>query len=197
MQTLSRYTSHPTGGVGEDGGGLKTKVFEKSGIVKKIVQKVTGPTQTKWAAPIELAPKKDGSLCLYVDYQKFNVVNKRDFYPTPCMDEGNVSFGKDVLGFTLAASSGYRQVKAEDTDHDKSAFTSHNDLYGILQVLFGLKNAPRTLQQATDVILSLVKWQCVLMYQDSVIVFSRSPRNHINHMRQVLSLLQDTTITLK
>lgn len=41
-----------------------------------------------------------------------------------------------------------------------------------------------------DVILSGVKWQFALVYIDDIIVSSRTPNQHIDLVRQILTLLQ-------
>lgn len=48
-----------------------------------------------------------------------------------------------------------------------------------------------------DVILSPLKWQFALVYLDKIVVCWRSPRDSINLVKQFLSLLQDTKVSLK
>lgn len=42
-----------------------------------------------------------------------------------------------------------------------------------------------------------VKWKFALFYLDDIVIFSRTPREHINHTQLVLSLLMGTGVTLK
>lgn len=56
---------------------------------------------------------------------------------------------------------------------------------------FGLKNATGTFQRVMDVILSPVKWQFDLVYVNDIVVYLHLLREHINHLRHTLSLLQD------
>lgn len=60
-----------------------------------------------------------------------------------------------------------------------------------------LKNDPETFQRAMGAIRFLVKWQLIFVYPNNVVLFSRSPSNHINLIKQVLSLFQDARVTLK
>ena len=62
---------------------------------------------------------------------------------------------------------------------------------------FGLRNAPATFQRALDIILSGFRWQSCLIYLDDVIVFSRSPDEHLRHFDEILTLLRRAGITLK
>lgn len=50
-----------------------------------------------------------------------------------------------------------------------------------------------------DVILSTIRWQFALVYLDDIVVFSKNPYEHIDHVKQVLTLLHDAGVgvTLK
>ncbi len=54
-------------------------------IVEKHVQEmltegVISPSNSPWAAPVVLAPKKDGTIRFCVDYWALNEVTKKDVY---------------------------------------------------------------------------------------------------------------------
>lgn len=49
--------------------------------------------QSEWASPIVLAPKKDGSIRLCIDYSRLNAINIRDSYEIHRMDECIDSLG--------------------------------------------------------------------------------------------------------
>lgn len=52
-------------------------------------------------------------------------------------------------------------------------------------------------QRAMDVILVSVKLQCAIDYIDIVIIYSKSPEEHVNHIKEVLRLLMAAGMTLK
>lgn len=60
---------------------------------------------------------------------------------------------------------------------------------------FRLKNAPRTFQRATDVILPRVKQQLALVYLDSTVIFRRPLRDHTNHEKQIMSLFWEAGVS--
>lgn len=47
-----------------------------------------------------------------------------------------------------------------------------------------------------DIVLWTVRWQPVIQYEDDVIIFSRSVRDHLVHLRSVLGLLSRSGISL-
>jgi len=55
---------------------------------------------------------------------------------------------------------------------------------------FEFCNAPATFQKAMDMIREGVKLQICLVYLDDVIVFSRSPEEHLQHLDEDLTRLR-------
>ena len=177
--------------------GLKARQFERDEVNRMLAAKVIEPSSSEWASPVVIVAKKDGTFRFCVDYRKLNAVTLRDSYPLPRMDEYIDSLGEATVFTTLDCNSGYWQIEMDERDRDKTTFTSHAGLYRFMRMPFGLKNAPATFQRAVDIILSRVKWQCALVYIDDVIVYSRTIEEHFSHVREVLTLLRQSGITLK
>ncbi len=56
--------------------------------------------KTTWFLPIVVVPKKNGKLCICVDFRKFNVVTKEDPYPLPFTNEVlNIVVGYETHSF--------------------------------------------------------------------------------------------------
>jgi len=64
-----------------------------------------------------------------------------------------------------------------------------------MRLPLGLCNAPATFQRAMDMILAGVKWQICFVYLDDVIVFSRSPEEHLQQLAEVLTRLGKAGVT--
>lgn len=62
---------------------------------------------------------------------------------------------------------------------------------------FGLKNTLAQFQLAVETILPSVKWRYALVYSDDVVIFSRSPEKHLQHVEFVLQLMQKAGMTSK
>ena len=152
---------------------------------------------SEWAAPVVFAPKKDGSLRFCIDYRRLNTLTIRDSYPIPRMDECIDSLGDATVFSTLDANAGYWQIPLHENDKQKTAFTTHQGLYQFTRMPFGLTNAPATFQRALDIILSPVKGQYCLVYIDDTIIFSKSPEEHLVHLDDVISLLDEAGLSLK
>lgn len=72
---------------------------------------------------------KDGTLRLCLDYRKLNALTKCDSHSIPRNEKCIDSLGDATVFSTLDANSGYWQVEIEESDRDKTAFTSHHGLY--------------------------------------------------------------------
>ena len=80
------------------------------------------PSNSPWASPIVLVPKKDGSIRLCVDYQKVNEITWKDAYLIPRVDDTLDTLAGVKWFSTLDLKSGYWQVEVCKDDREKTAF---------------------------------------------------------------------------
>lgn len=106
------------------------------------------------------------------------------------------SLGVSIVLSTLNANRGYRQVEKDNEDTDRTAFTSHHGLHRFTRMVLGLKIALGTFQRAMDVALAPAKWQTALVHQYDIVIFSKSPKEHITHVKQEHKLLLKAKETL-
>ena len=65
------------------------------------------PAQSKWASPVFLVPKPDGSMRFCVIYRNLKAVRVNDTYPLPRMDECLDSLSDTKVVSALDLISGY------------------------------------------------------------------------------------------
>ena len=64
-------------------------------------------------------------------------------------------------------------------------------------MLFGLANAPVTFQCFLDNVLRPVKTKFAMVYLEYVIVFLKTIKDHLNHLRSVFDLLRKAVLKIK
>ena len=177
--------------------GPKERELERAEVERQLKDGVIEPAVTEWASPVLFAPKADGTLRFCVDYRRLNEMTLKDSYPIPRMDECIDSLGDAVIFTTLDCNAGYWQVLLHHADRDKTAFVCHAGTFRYLRMPFGLTNAPATFQRTLDILLSKFKWQCCLVYLDDVIIHSRTPEEHLDHVDKILDTLMRAGVSLK
>ena len=164
-------------------------------------QGVIEPSSRPWASPVVLVRKKDGSLRFCIDYRHLNLVTKPDVFPLPRMDDLLDQLGQFKFFSTLDLASGYWQVKMHPDSREKTAFITHQGLYELKVMPFGLRNAPAVFQRLMQCVLAGVNPpegpDFVSVYLDDVIVFSRTLDDHLDHLSLVIDRLAKAGLKLK
>ena len=94
--------------------------------------------------PILFAPKKDGSLRLYVDYRKLNDITIKNRYPLPNIGELQDRLGKAKIFTKLDLKGAYNLIRIKEGEEWKTAFRTRYSHYKYLVMPFGLTNVPAT-----------------------------------------------------
>ena len=99
---------------------------------------------------------------------------------------------------TLHLKSGYWQVELEEEAKPLTAFTVGPLGFGECEHMpFGLTNAPATFQRLMESCLGELHLNWCIIYLDDIIVFSRTPEEHIHRLRAVFEKLKAAGLKLK
>ena len=169
---------------------------------KKLLDDMLGkgviqPSDSPWASPVVLVPKKDGSLRFCVDYRRVNSVTRRDAYPLPRVDDTLDTLAGSKLFSTLDMLSGYWQVEVDPKDREKTAFCTPEGLFEFRVMPFGLCNAPATFQRLMDAVLAGLQWSSCLVYLDDLVIPGKTFLEHLAHLRNVFQRLREAGLKLK
>ena len=166
-------------------------------VDQMLSRNVIEPAQGPWSSPIVLVKKKDGSTRFCVDFRKVNEVTKKDAQSLPRIDDTLDTLGAAKWFSTLDLASGYWQVEVEQSDREKTAFTTPQGLYQFRVMPFGLCNAPGTFQRLMERVLAGLHWTSCLVYLDDIIIFSQNIDDHLQKLREVFLRLQGAGLKIK
>lgn len=108
-----------------------------------------------------------------------------------CVLEGTQFFS------TLDMTSGNYQIELDESDKNKTAFTTKYGLFQYCRMLFGLCNAPATFQRTMNLILRGLTGEKVLAYLDDVIIIGKDFDDTMGTLGKVLERFRQNNLKLK
>ena len=154
------------------------------------------PSQSPWSSPILFVPRKDnGPPRMCVDFRKLNKVLVKNSYPLPNIQDILATLHGSSVFSTIDAAKGFYQLKVKDSDRHKLAFTCQFGLYQFLKMPFGISTAPSIFQELMAKILAGSKHAKAFI--DDVLIFSKTPDEHLIHLEDVFQRLSEAGIKLK
>ena len=183
----------------------EVETLERAGIIKKSL--------SPWASPIVVVPKKSAPgepprrrMC--VDFRKINDLQPQvrrvdsttsgniSLVPLPKIDKMYAALRGAKIFTTLDLRSGYYHINLDEESKAKTAFITPFGKYEFNSVPFGLAQAPAYFQQ----LISMVLQDCrdfAMAYLDDIIIFSRTPEEHLKHIEIVFQKLKIAGLKLK
>ena len=151
-----------------------------------------------WASPVVLVCKKDSSLRFCIDLRKLNSHTIKDAYSLPRIEESLDCLNGAILFTSFDLKAGYWQVEMEENSIPYTAFTvGPPRLYECVCMPFGLTNAPATFQHLMESCLGDYHLKYCIIYLDDIIIFSKTPEEHIARFRKVFQKLDEAGLHLK
>ena len=132
-----------------------------------------------------------------VDYRPLNAVIVKNKYPLPHIDILFDQLSKANVFSKIDLRSGYHQIKMRPEDVPKTAFSTRYGLYEYLVMLFGLTNAPAYFVYLMNLVFMEELDKFVVVFIDDILIFSTNAEEHAEHLRVVLSRLQEHKLYAK
>ena len=141
--------------------------------------------------------KKDGSLCLYVNFCGFNCISKKDHYLLLLISDLLDLSHKAQVYSKIDLCHAYYLVRIADGNKWKTAFRTHYRSFEQFIILFSLTNAPTAFQQFINDIFSNLLDVCVVIYLDNILIYSNNMFKYYQHIKEVLKHLYKTGLYTK
>ena len=145
-----------------------------------------------------LVCKKDGSLRFCIDLCKLNSWAIKDAYSLPRIEESLDCLNGAIIFMSLDLKAGYWQVEMEESSIPYTAFTvGPLSFYESACMPFGLTNAPATFQRLMESCLGDYHLKYCIIYLDNIIIFSKTPEEHLSRLHKVFQKLDEAGLHLK
>ena len=92
---------------------------------------------------------------------------------------------------------GYHQFRVQDEDTDKTAFITRRGQFKFVKMLFGLCNAVSSFQRGMDLILAGLNLNVCMVFLDNIVLFSRTPEEHLQRLETLLERFKEANLKLK
>ena len=174
---------------------MKHYDWVKNEIEKLLAAKVIHSSCSSWSAPIIVVPKGDGGKHLVIDYRALNKVTRKFTWPMPKVEDIFSKLNGATYFTTLDLCAGYHHIPLDKSSIPKTAFNSPFRKYEYIKVPFGLAQAPAYFQELMTGILK--DFPFAIAYLDDIIIFSKTPQEHLSHIRMVFEKLRTANLSIK
>ncbi|MBW0509099.1 hypothetical protein O181_048814 [Austropuccinia psidii MF-1] len=155
------------------------------------------PSSSSTGEPVLFVKKKDGGLCLSVDYHKLNAVTRKNRDAVPPINQLLTFFNGSTIFSKIDLRGAYHILRIKEGDEHLTSLRAKYGSYEYLVMPFGLRNAPASFQNLVNYIFADFLDIFVVVYLDDIMVFSSSVEEHVKHVASVLQRLRDNNLFAK
>ena len=161
---------------------------------------VIRPSRSPYNSPCLLVRKKTGEWRVVVDFRRLNLYLAHDPYPLPKINELLTSLGrigKSTFFSALDLLWGFFHIELQESDKQKTAFTTPMGRFEYNRMPMGMKTAPAAFQRLVDLAILQSAPYPTACYIDDILLATNGEEAHLKHLEWLLDRLRNTGLKLK
>ncbi len=178
---------------------LEQEEIIKTQIDKWLKYDIIEPAESNWRHSLVLVRKphtvNQFRVCSDVRYINANTVSFH--YPMPDLNKILAQIGGQRIKYytKLDLGSAYHQLDMHPNARHVTGFSCSAGAFRYKRACFGLKNLPAIFTKLMDAVLGEAQGQYVSAFIDDILVYSKTWEEHLVHVADVLTRLEDAGLT--
>ena len=167
----------------------------KEEIKKMLDMGIIERSDSAFASPVVMIPKKDKTVRFCVDYRKVNKITVFDPEPMPNPEDLFVQLSSSKYFSKIDLTKGYWQIPMADESKMVTAFVTPEGQYQFLFMPFGLVCAPSIFTRLMRKLFGNVR--NVVNYIDDILVHTETFDQHMQTLKKVFQILFEANLSAR
>lgn len=131
------------------------------------------------------------------DYRALNKITIPDTNPLPLLNEALDQVSEAMVFSQVDLIGAYHQLRIKESDCHKTAARTRFGAFEWKVLCFGLTNAPATFTRLLTSLLRDLNGECLVLFLDDVLVYSKTIEEHKIHLRRLFEILKANKLYAK
>ena len=154
------------------------KRYLDSHLAKGFIQASLAP----YSSPVLFVKKPSRGIRFCVDYQRLNIITKKDRYPIPLIKETLAQLEGAKYFTKIDIRQAFYRIRMSEDSEELTTFLTRFGAFKYLVMPFGLCNGPASWQHLINDTLFDFLHRFVQAYFDDIFIYSKTLKDHCSHI---------------